>query len=316
MKIYFSFLLLINFLLFSGCKSDKVLPAGSIIKGTQIWEGTIYLKGDVTVAEGSKLIIKPGTKIIFPILDKDLSIEKQSEVGPLSPQAELIIYGDLEAKGTASQPIIFISEDYKNIKQGQWGSLNILGSEESHVEYCQFTGAYMGIHIHSSIVFIKNSSFINNYFGVRMKKSNEIDKPCMVSVENSKFNNNHIGISIRNAICKLDKNIFNKNEIGLWLKEDVIIKTSGNIITENAKGIFLTSASNIVISGNNIFNNTYYNVYLGEPQTESIDTPNNWWGTVDVEKIEKNNLDKKWDSSLGYINFIPFLHEPVKNGLQ
>ncbi len=304
-------IIVLCFLFIYGCKSDLVLKDKTIIKGTQTWEGTVYLEGDVTVASESVLIIKPGTKILFNVINQDINLSDDELIkyGQYSPQAELIINGSIEAQGTKENPIIFTSAVKKDeIKSSQWGSLNFLGSEYNILEYCQISGAYMGIHVHSSVVNIKNCVFTNNDYGVRMKKSEDIDKPCMVNIENCNIQNNHIGISTRKAISNIVNNTIKNNEIGIWLKEEIIVKVADNNITNNKKGIFLTDTPDISISWNNIFNNQN-NIYLGENQTKDFSAPNNWWGTIVPEEIEKNNFDIMWDSSLGKINYIPFLHK-------
>ncbi|MBI5207366.1 MAG: right-handed parallel beta-helix repeat-containing protein, partial [Candidatus Firestonebacteria bacterium] len=146
-------------------------------------------------------------------------------------------------------------------------------------------------------------------YGVRMKQSDEINEPCMVNITHSIFENNDTGISLRNAICNADSNILQKNKIAIWLKEGVIIKIVNNTIKDNTKGIFFTNTPKIRITKNNIFGNNY-NIYLGENQKEDIDALNNWWGSAVPEEIEKKILDQKWDSSLGTVNYIPFLHNP------
>ncbi|MBI4650487.1 hypothetical protein HY745_04215, partial [Candidatus Desantisbacteria bacterium] len=96
-------LIIITFILFfSGCDEVLIIKDGIILKGTNIWKGNIYIKGDVTVESGAKLIIQPGTKIFFEILNqqKILSEDELTKLGPYSPLSELIVAGTIEAKGT------------------------------------------------------------------------------------------------------------------------------------------------------------------------------------------------------------------------
>ncbi|MBI5206376.1 MAG: hypothetical protein HY934_01145, partial [Candidatus Firestonebacteria bacterium] len=163
MKYIVFFYISISILFFSGCKPNIVLEQNTVIKNNTVWEGTIHIKGDVFVDKGVKLIIKPGSIIIFDILKQNVSIDEMIKEGPYSPQAELIINGAIEAEGTSEKPIIFTSKtDKDKVKEGQWGSINFIGSEHGSLKYCEIRGAYMGVHIHSSTISIENCKFINN----------------------------------------------------------------------------------------------------------------------------------------------------------
>ena len=78
---YFIFLyLLLSICLVSG--QDLVLNGGKIT-GSERWSGTVLIKGDVEVAEGARLTISPGSRIIFePDTDLSSAGEDKNKCGP------------------------------------------------------------------------------------------------------------------------------------------------------------------------------------------------------------------------------------------
>jgi hypothetical protein len=110
------------------------------ITGTETWTANnIYrLNGFVRVAEGSKLIIEPGTLIIG---------DRQSK-GTLIVQ----MGGQIFAEGTAEQPIIMTSENAPGFREpGDWGGLVICGRAPNNItastgQPVELEGGYGGFH--------------------------------------------------------------------------------------------------------------------------------------------------------------------------
>jgi len=66
------------------------------------------------------------------------------------------------------------------------------------------------------------------------------------------------------------------------------------------------------INYNNIYNNTPYDVCnSNEAGTPDVDATNNWWGTTDESTIQAHIYDWLDDASLGIVDYIPYLTEPV-----
>lgn len=110
---------------------DNVIGNGDqefVFKGKQtIKKGTYLLKGWVYVGEGSELTIEPGTII---------KGDKQTKAALIvEPGAKII------AKGTASSPIVFTSEEPKGQrKPGDWGGLIICGKAKNNQGTQQIEG--------------------------------------------------------------------------------------------------------------------------------------------------------------------------------
>ena len=96
-------------------KSDNVFTgntiSGTITKNTTIKKGNYTLEGIVKVADGITLTIEPGA--VFTA---------KSSVG-----TSLVVLkgGKIDAQGTATEPIIFTSD---NKKPGDWGGITIYGN--------------------------------------------------------------------------------------------------------------------------------------------------------------------------------------------
>ena len=86
-----------------------------VFKGTQtLKKGTYILKGWVYIADGSTLTLEPGTII---------KGDKKTKAAIIAERG-----GKLIAKGTATQPIIFTSNEAKgNRKPGDWGGVILCG---------------------------------------------------------------------------------------------------------------------------------------------------------------------------------------------
>ncbi|HID55536.1 TPA: hypothetical protein EYP37_03335 [Candidatus Poribacteria bacterium] len=98
------------------------------LEGKHRWRRNVYLIGDLLVPKGSRLIIDPGVKVRFSPLDRF--------GGGADPRrCELIIEGELTAKGTRSKPIQFLSganvRDFfyppRNPAKGDWYGIRVPG---------------------------------------------------------------------------------------------------------------------------------------------------------------------------------------------
>jgi hypothetical protein len=108
-----------------------------------------------------------------------------------------------------------------------------------------------------------------------------------VEVKHSLFDNNSIGIRayIGNAIIR--ENVFTGNETGIFVRE---------------KGGGLT------ITRNNIFDNSSYNIRIGDFNDEDVAARDNWWGGVDPATTF---FDGRNEPGIGNVLYEPFRSEPV-----
>ncbi len=85
------------------------IKVGELIED-EVWEGKVFLIGDVTVPLGRKLVIKPGTQVIFD--ERDIM-----ESGQHKDQVELIAYGTIEVDASTVNPIRMVSISGLNAKK-------------------------------------------------------------------------------------------------------------------------------------------------------------------------------------------------------
>ena len=83
-----------------------------------IKKGTYILKGWVYIADGAELTIEPGTVI---------KGDKQTKASLIAERG-----GKLIAQGTATEPIVFTSEEAKgNRRPGDWGGIILCGKAKN-----------------------------------------------------------------------------------------------------------------------------------------------------------------------------------------
>ena len=99
-----------------------------VFKGKQtVKKGTYLLKGWVYIADGAELTIEPGTVI---------KGDKQTKASLICERG-----GKLIAKGSASTPIVFTSEEaVGNRKPGDWGGIILCGKAKNNQQEMQIEG--------------------------------------------------------------------------------------------------------------------------------------------------------------------------------
>ena len=234
---------------------DEALP------GTTIWKGRILIDGQLRCPPASRLIILPGTVVEFS--KKDSNGDGIGENG-------LQIQGQLIAKGTPAEPIIFRSAE-KEPHRGDWDAINILGSDlaQNLLEYCRIEDAYRGMHLHYSNVAVNHLVLHNNYRGAQFQES-------LVRINGSRFFANKSGIQARDSelsfttnevfgnlnganFYRLDLtasgNTFGDNFWdGLRVREGTSL-VSGNLLAGNRQGMLISDADTGVFSGNVVSGN-------------------------------------------------------------
>ena len=303
----------------TGCQKQQVLEVSKLtISRDTTWAGNILIAGDVYVEPGVTLTIAPGTIVKFKRIDETSDQNMFDIDSPYYPQAELIIRGKLIAKGTEKEKIIFTSAEI-DARPADWGAVNFLGSDGNIIEYCKFLFAYNGVHAHGSSLQISHSEFVKNGVGVSFKSEEETQgvewfgKRSNVQVTSSLFARNKGGIGFRNSDAVITGNEISDNKFfGIFPKEDVKAEISKNEITGNKKGVYLYQARGVIFRNNNIYDNVDYNITVAEAQDYDIDARNNWFGTINREKIQEMIFDKNDDPELGKVEIDPFLDRQVE----
>jgi|GEM_PF-440682 len=282
-----------------------------------VWSGEVIVNGDIYIPEKVTLTIKPGTTVKFKRIDEDSDQNMFAVDSPYYPQAELIVRGRLIAKGTAKEPIVFMSNEV-DARPADWGAINFLGSDGNVVEYARVINGYNGVHAHGSSVRVAHSQFIKNGVGVSFKAEEEtpgvpwFGKRSRLTITDNLFANNKGGIGFRNSDAEISHNeIIDNKFFGIWPKENCKAHITYNEITGNKKGIYLYQTQGVVFEFNNIYDNHDYNIAMAEAQDYPVEAPNNWFGTRNREKIDESIFDHKKDPDLGEVMIDPVLDEAV-----
>lgn len=228
-----------------------------------IWRGVISVTKPVTVLSGVELAISPGTTVEF------------------SEGAGMLVKGRLIAKGESLRKIRFTSDRKKGA--GDWDEIQLEYATGSIVDNCIFEYATWGLHSHFTNVVVSDSTFANNYGGMRFRSG-------PTEIRDSTFENNTIGIRsyIGNAVI------------------------SGNTIRKNETGIFVREkGGGLLITNNNIYGNSNYGIRVGDFNNEDVDARRNWWGGDPSSAI----FDETNEQGIGKVLFEPPLTEPAAVGM-
>ena len=282
------------------------------------WQGNVIIAGDIFVPPGVTLTIAPGTQVKFKRIEKTEEQNLFSLENPYHPSAEIIVQGKLIANGTKDNRIVFTSVEI-DAKQGDWGSINLLGSDDSSIQYANISFAYMGVHAHGATARITHCEFVDNGIGISFRT--EVKTPGVpwsgkrsnFIITDNLFHRNGGGVGFTNADGEIMHNEIRDNKFfGVWPKENVKARISYNEITGNKKGVVLRQTQGMTLTNNNIYANQSYEISAAGVQDYFVDAPNNWFGTTDKQKIEEMIFDKNDDSELGVILFEPYRDSPVE----
>ncbi len=283
MKSYLARLLPIFVLItgLSGCAAlvrtapERVL-GDTVISGEETWSGVVRIDGIVTVKKDGKLTILPGTRVLFARNDVD---------GDGIGDSEILVEGEIVARGTDDAPILFSSAE-KTPQKGDWKYLYLDFARRGIIDHVISEYAYSGIQVHFCKALITNSVFRNNVDGVRFSTVN------IVVRGNAIYNNRHgLRYEERRSKALVTENDIRRNKVGVF------------VVTR--------SEDQARIVRNNIVENSQYNVKLGIEQQADVTLPENWWGTVDRKEIASTFFDAKQDGTLGRVSAPSPLSAPV-----
>lgn len=314
-------ILVVAFVVFlAGCsKKNEVVDLNKqTLEKDTVWQGTVNINGDVYVPPGVTLTVMPGTTVKFKRIDEKSDQNMFDIVSPYYPEAELIVRGKIIAKGTSKDKIVFTSQEV-DARPKDWGAINLLGSEGNVFEYCKILFAYNAIHGHGSSAVVRYNEFAKNGVGISFKMEEEtkdapwFGKESNMEIIGNRFYKNKGGIGFRNSSGVISHNLIEGNKFfGIFPKEKANALISYNQVTENKKGIYLYQAQGVKLENNNIYDNTDYNIAVAEAQDYDVDARNNWFGTINVDKLEEMIFDRNDDADLGLVNFQPFLKKQVR----
>ncbi len=223
------------------------------------WHGVVYLEHDVDVVPAAVLTVTPGTTVLF------------------SKGRTLSVHGRIISSGKKSARITFTSAGRE--QDANWNELYLVQAQDSIISYSDFSRATWSIHSHFTNLVVSDSTFQNNYGGMRFTGG-----PLLV--RHSQFEGNTIGIRAYKGRAEISENMIARNEIGIFVRE---------------KG------GGLAINRNDLYDNSDYNIRVGDFNDEDVDARENYWGRGDpAETI----LDGRKEKGIGMVHYEPFSRKP------
>ncbi len=196
-----------------------------------------------------------------------------------SKGAGLAIRGKITACGKKNARITFTSE--KPGGPGYWDEIFLEHADGSVFSHCTFENADWALHIHFTDLHIEDCIFARNYGGIRFRSG-------PIEIRHSLFKGDVIGLRSYRGNASIFENVITGNETGIFVRE---------------KG------GGLKIRRNNIFDNSEYNVRVGDFNDEDVDAKDNWWGrAAPTEKI----YDARREPGIGKVKFEPYSKERFK----
>lgn len=246
------------------------------ITSDTVWQGKVVIDGSVRVAKEATLTILPGTEISFVRRDKDAD-----GLG----DGTLIVEGRIIAIGNQAEPIMFRSAE-REPQPSDWLEIRVDFATEALFRYCEFRDSAYTLHAHFTKGRIEDCIIRYNIDGCRLGESRFV---------------------IRN-------NLFEKNDGKAINFRNSTVEITRNIIRNNGSGIFIFETDrDLKIENNNIYDNIS-NIRLGDFFTGEVRLNSNWWGSADLEKIERKIYDSRVDPEIGTVHLSPALEQREQSG--
>ncbi len=233
-----------------------------------VWQGEVKIRGSVVVDAGERLVIQPGTRVLFVFSDEN---------GDGAGDARIIVKGSIVARGSEDAPVEFIPEKQGTGGLPGWDEVLIEDAMRAEFVRCRFAGAQQAIHAHRTPLAVDACRFERNEIALRFTGG-------PVTVRASRF-------------------LANGTAIRYWESSPQVV---ANQFEGNATAVFAREGSaRSVVTGNNFISSADYHVKLGESQAADVDARENWWGTDRREEIERLIFDKLDADYLGRVRYDP-----------
>jgi len=233
-----------------------------------VWQGEVALQGDVVIEKGERLVIRPGTRVLFAFQDAN---------GDGAGDSRITVKGDVQARGTEAAPIEFAPLHPGQPGATGWREVLVEDAERAEFVHCRFVGAQQAVHAHRT----------------------------PLTVEECRFESNGIGLRFTGGPVVISRNRFvaNGTAIRYWGSSPLVV---GNQFEGNATGLFIReSSAHSVVTGNNFVSSADYHIKLGESQADDVDARDNWWGAGRREEIERLIYDREDAEYLGRVRYDP-----------
>jgi nitrous oxidase accessory protein NosD len=233
-----------------------------------VWQGEQVVRGTLVVAAGERLVIRPGTRVLFAFVDEN---------GDGAGDSRIVAKGSVIARGTAAAPIEFAPQKPDGAGAAGWDAVLIEDAAQAQFTYCRFVGAQQAIHAHRTPLTVEDSRLEGNGIGIRFTGG-------PVAIRRSRFVSNGTAIRYFESSPEVVGNEFERNATALFIRE---------------------GSARSVVTGNNFVSSSDYHVKLGEAQAADVDARGNWWGTDRREEIERLVYDREDAAYLGRVLYEP-----------
>lgn len=234
------------------------------------WAGDVIVRRSVVVTKTASLTLQPGTRVFFDLPEPPAS-------GDYQPW--LLVLGSIEALGTAEAPIVFTALGSRQNQEENM--IDVQEARAANFLHCSFVKGPWGLHLHHTKASVESCLFRDNYGGLRFKGG-------PVVVRGSRFQGNRIGVRCLEASPVIEANAFSGNLTGIFFRQEVL----GAVIRRND------------------FDNTEYDVKLGEFQEADLDASGNWWKAAKAGTLPERIFDGADSEGVGRVHTEPLLPAP------
>ncbi len=134
------------------------LTVAMVLTDDTIWKNEILLQSDVLVPNGVTLTIEPGTVVrVRP------SESTKTDPEYLSPLTEITVRGTLVVDGSASSPVVFLSEAKGNTVG--WAGI-LIDQGHARLNFCRIIGAETGVSVVNGILEMWHCLLTQNRYGL------------------------------------------------------------------------------------------------------------------------------------------------------
>ena len=147
------------------------------------------------------------------------------------------------------------------------------------------------------------------------------DSARLVQIEHAIVEYAEHGLRFENASGSVRNSQIRNNKVGVYIKGESSPLITGNTITSNDYGIVETSfpagaGPDSIVSGNNLHDNSRFAAQLRQHGGRSAPRlmPGNWWGSADINDLERAIYDYQDDDSMPVIDFRQYLNAPIASG--
>ncbi|MEW6237086.1 MAG: right-handed parallel beta-helix repeat-containing protein [Candidatus Omnitrophota bacterium] len=244
--LFFSFTVLT-----ASFSSSWAITTSGAITGEEVWSGTVFLTGDVTVKKTGKLTILPGT-----IVKMDANFDDQL-AGKKNNRIEIIVEEDavFDAQGLESNPITFTSAS-SDPQPTEWYGIRIF-SKQAIMFYCIVEYGCEALSIEGGPPIISHCTIQKNGSSREYHRAIHCYASCEISDSNI-TNNFYYALFVDKSQAQVTLNNCNisYNYVGVSGYTGSISIINCNIIDNKIEGIkfgsYANDVVNCVIEGNDI----------------------------------------------------------------